>query len=527
LVAAANNTVDNGGFIDVTGYGIEILGDSTIENTGSIIGAYGIIGFSNATIGNTGFISAGDIAIDMLEGGSVKNLGTVTGGIAGVLLRLGGTVENAGTIVGLNGTQGIFSQGGSAGPATIENTGLVEAIGAGGVGIEMDAGGSLQNGGTIIGPSGVHSYGDVTIKNTGLIDATGTGVSVGGDGTVVNSGTIEGQGSGAVDFTSGFDNLLIIDPGAVFIGQVAGADAVGADGSSVLELGAGHGTLGSVGSQFTDFQTIDFGAGASWAISGDVAGLAAGEVINGFGAHDTIVLDGFAETGESYVPGTGLVLSQGGTTATLDITGVTAFHVTTNGTNTTITTAAVTPALRDAATRIPAPVTAVAPGTIFAVTGSQTTANLLNDGTVAIGSGASLDVTSAIDPASIGIFELTSKGSLEIASLLGTNVKMEFLGTTPANKLTIDDAANFGRHIGSTSFAGPLLEDFKAGNIIDLKGIASTGLKLNYTPTTGDLHITTSTGGVITTLQFQNASLGAGSFHVASDSTGGTFLTHS
>jgi len=94
-----------------------------------------------------------------------------------------------------------------------------------------------------------------------------------------------------------------------------------------------------------------------------------------------------------------------------------------------------------------------------------------------------------------------------------------------AVRLTIDSAAKFGVNIGKSTYAGPLLEDFKAGDVIDLKGIAAAGLKLNYNATTGDLQITTSSGGVVATLQFQNSSLGTGSFHAVTDNAGGAFIT--
>ena len=170
---------------------------------------------------------------------------------------------------------------------------------------------------------------------------------------------------------------------------------------------------------------------------------------------------------------------------------------------------------------------AVAVGATLTVSGTEIVANLLNNGTVSIGSGASLDISTDLDPASAGIFNLTSKGSLEIAEILGTNAKIVFLGTMPANKLTIDKAADFGLHVGINSYAGPLLEDFKAGNIIDLKGISSTGLKLTYAAASGDLQIASGGGAAVGTLRFQNATLGAGTFHIKTDGVGGTLLTHS
>ena len=77
------------------------------------------------------------------------------------------------------------------------------------------------------------------------------------------------------------------------------------------------------------------------------------------------------------------------------------------------------------------------------------------------------------------------------------------------------------------SYTGSLLENFAAGDVIDLKGIASTGLGLNYSAASGDLQITGSSGNALATLAFQTSTLGAGTFHVASDGAGGTLLTHS
>ncbi len=65
-----------------------------------------------------------------------------------------------------------------------------------------------------------------------------------------------------------------------------------------------------------------------------------------------------------------------------------------------------------------------------------------------------------------------------------------------------------------------------AGDGIDLKGIASAGLGLAYTPTSGDLQITGS-GKALATLAFQNSRSRCRPFHAASDGAGGTLITHS
>jgi hypothetical protein len=75
---------------------------------------------------------------------------------------------------------------------------------------------------------------------------------------------------------------------------------------------------------------------------------------------------------------------------------------------------------------------------------------------------------------------------------------------------------------------GPAIQGFIAGDGIDLKGIASAGLgPPAYNSASDDLQITGSGGNAIATLAFQNSSLGAGTFHAASDGAGGTLITHS
>jgi hypothetical protein len=167
---------------------------------------------------------------------------------------------------------------------------------------------------------------------------------------------------------------------------------------------------------------------------------------------------------------------------------------------------------------------AVDAGSKWTFTGPNTGANVLDNGTAATGIGTSLDVSSAVDPSSSGIFQLMGKSTLEVAAALGTNEKFQFLAGTTGNELIVDKASSFGTGVGSTSYAGALLENFTAGDVIDLKGIASTGLQLAYSTASGDLQITG--GGAVATLLFQNSTLGGGAFHTASDGSGGIMITH-
>ena len=168
-------------------------------------------------------------------------------------------------------------------------------------------------------------------------------------------------------------------------------------------------------------------------------------------------------------------------------------------------------------------ITVNGPGTV-AVSGAITVPTLVDDGTVSISTMGSLIVSSAVDPSSAGLFELTSKSALELASYLGASLKIEFAGGS--DRLTVDNASDFGVNVGSASYAGPLIEGFKSSDAIELKGIASAGLTLSYAASTGDLQIASS-GSAAATLAFQNSSLGAGTFHTASDGAGGTLLLHS
>ena len=139
---------------------------------------------------------------------------------------------------------------------------------------------------------------------------------------------------------------------------------------------------------------------------------------------------------------------------------------------------------------------------------------MLNNGT--LGVSGSLDVATAVDPASAGIFQLTGNSSLEVAAATGTASKVQFQGS---NELIADNFASFG-----SSGGGPLLESFGAGDSVDLRQLASSNLSLNFNPATGSLAV--SNGTQTATLYFQTSSLGAGTFHAASDSGNGVLITH-
>ena len=192
------------------------------------------------------------------------------------------------------------------------------------------SGGSLANFHDISGVEYGISDAGGNVTNYGVISSAAYAIKV-SRGVVTNAGTI----SGGLDAVYGASITLAVDPGALFIGQVENSS-----GKSILALaGAGIGTLGGIGSQFTGFNEISFATGPLWSIEGDAAGLSGGTTITGFAKNDTIVLDGFSATSASYVKNTGLELVSGGDTLVLDITGnftTSSFKVTESANQTTI-----------------------------------------------------------------------------------------------------------------------------------------------------------------------------------------------
>jgi hypothetical protein len=231
---------------------------------------------------------------------TVTNYGTLASPVytAVSLYKDGGSITNfaSGRITGF--TLGVYARG-----AATNVTNLGTITGTKFDGVFLDTGGSVINGGsnddsaTISGPSGVYAINSAaaTITNFGTISATGaaasaavllkddgfvlneaTGTITGTEGVVfaptatgnvVNFGTISntsGATGTAIQFGGGAERL-VVDPGAVFIGKVFGGT-----GTNVLELAAGTkaGSIGGIGSQFSNFGTMQLDTGATWMLTG-------------------------------------------------------------------------------------------------------------------------------------------------------------------------------------------------------------------------------------------------------------------
>jgi hypothetical protein len=345
---------------------------SSLDNVGTISGTNGVefgfeypIGFTS-TLSNEGLISGASVGVYAGYGVTITNSpgGLILGGTTAIvgtsLIRMPVSIDNAGTISsdaagtrstaiyvrdpttiineagGLINSSGgdivstyyfggvILNSGTISNAATYNDPALKDpAIKAFGVDVTNFASGrifshyqaipygdSISNVGTIIAL-------DLAVRGVDVTNAVGAAITSGltlavySTGTVTNSGTIATDAGGAaVQFAAGSADLLVVAPGATFIGTVDGGNTVGGSAVSVLELTAGSDTLTGVGSSFVNFGSIAFDPGAAWTVSGSLVGLAGGQTISGFAPGDTIELTHVNASYVGFAAGT-LTLSDG------------------------------------------------------------------------------------------------------------------------------------------------------------------------------------------------------------------------
>ncbi len=325
-ISGGAGTVVNDGNIAGTGtrgsgVGVQISGGpGTVVNYGSIAGTS-----VGVTLGNGGsvtnaapayirsvyiasaagtVVNHGRIVRATLFGGSVTNTASasINGGVEIGFGAAAGTVVNDGRIAGVTLVTG--------GSVTNAAPGYIR-----GIDISSDTG-TVVNDGRIVGLALLGAGGSVT--NAALASIMGyNGVVVYGGGTLTNAGSIVGGSGTAVAFGGTGSHLLVLDAGFGFSGIVAG----GTSSSNTLELAstASAGTVTGLGSEFTNFGSIVFDAGAQWLASGVQSGLAG--PITGFATGDTIELTGDTAVGSSFVTGILTLDLAGGGSDTLDLPG--------------------------------------------------------------------------------------------------------------------------------------------------------------------------------------------------------------
>jgi hypothetical protein len=497
--------INNGALKSTSGVGVSLASAGTVTNSGLVSGQTALTVRGGGSVTNSGSLSASGAVgggssigsgVFMATAGTVVNSGIVTAGAYGVALDAGGLVTNTNAITG--GEDGVRITG-SAG--TVNNTGAIFATVDDGLG--FFAGGSVSNGaGAVIGNKGTKGAGIYitggtgTITNAGSIsgvvyaidfgkggsvtNATGGvitsqhGVEIhGGAGTVSNSGSISGVSSSGIRLTGG--GQVTNNAGATISGPVGVMATTSA--ATITNSGTITGTSQSV--SFSGSGANRLAVGATSVMTGPVVGSTA------TGSSNTLDLIG----------GTGTLsaLSAGAGTVNQNAHSWSFSHFNTIDVDT---------------------------GGAWTLNGNNSIATILNNATIDLG--GALTVSTAVDPASTGIFRLDGK-AMEVAAALGINTRFDFLG---ASQLTVDNVASFGSNIGTANYNGPLLEDFGADDKIDLKTFGQSGLALNFSSTTGILQISNSTSQVAD-LKFETASLGAGAFHAASNAASGIFVTYS
>ena len=492
------------------GAGVVLGTGATLINSGTVFGGTGGQFYDGG--GN------GGVGVDIGSGAALINRGVITGGAAGgghhyygsggsaIKLEPGGTAVNYGSIAGALSSAGAdLSQGGSLTNDGIitggKNQHVLTLTYLGGDGVILGFGATLTNNGIITGGYGAYTVGanyrsggrgvelssGATLINTGSIAGSygGGNGGVGGDGiylyggTVITSGTISGGAGGIGAIANGAPGAamrfgtaagtLIIDPGAVFNGQVI-AYAGAAD---VLDLaGTGAGTLSGLGTSFTNFASVVVDASAKWSLAGSNS-LASGATVS-LGSAGFLTVRGSLLAGPvltlagsgTLTPGKGGVIEVG--TAGGAATG----HITVDPGATLIGTGRLASLVTDN-------------GTVEAHGGTLALAAAVSgQGTVAIDSGATLLAGAALKPATISFLAGSSESLLlrHPTSVTGT--------------------------VSGFNVAG-------ARDRIDLVNFTATGSAFS-----GHTLTVTGAGGVATLRFAGNYTLG--NFVLSSDHTGGT-----
>jgi hypothetical protein len=282
-------TIANHGTIAATGtsgFGIDLKLGGRVSNTGLvqgytgvyITGAYGTV-TNSGTIAGTG--ASGD-GVYLGQGGSVANNAGLIEGSGGVYINAAaGTVTNSGTIIGTSGS-GVNLLGGGRivnhGAIQSPNTAYTVVVVGGGY-LTNSQGGYIGSGGVFFGggTGTIVNHGQIvdtnglgvdldaggSVGNTGLIEGSSIGIGIyGAAGTITNSGTISGGGGTAISFGGTGSNLLVLENGYKLVGGVYGnasaTNTVKLAGSAGAAVSVDFNTLG-----FTNFQYVLFGTGGN------------------------------------------------------------------------------------------------------------------------------------------------------------------------------------------------------------------------------------------------------------------------
>ena len=398
------------------------------------------------------------------------------------------TITSAGSVKATaSGADAI--DGGSGAAWSINNSGTVASSQRYGISLH-GAGSSILNSGSISGYSGEGGYG-VDLEAGGTVTNTSTGYISGGEDAIFVYGAA-GAINNSGQIVSTFDDGLVLYGGGSVINNAGGviqAPTGGGFGPAGVYIPSGSANVVNRGSIIGQYG-VYLGVAGTVENAGTISGSSSAVTFAVSSAANRLIVDPGAVFSGS-VKGNGGVLELTAGTGSIGSIGSSPF----SGFQTLIDDL----------------------GGTWTLTGSNTIANVTNNGALAVN--GSLDVTTALNPASTGAFDLGAGGVLEVAAATGAQTAMDFLG---ASRLVVDNAALFGTGIGGTSYLGSQLEDFGAGDSIDLHNFSASGAALAYDPSSGLLQL--SNAGALATLDFQQSTLGGGSFHLAADASGSGLL---
>ena len=480
-------SIDGGASVTTT---VQSNGSWSYTPTSPLSNASHTITATQAASGGPSSTAATDTFTVNVSGGGQTISSTVTGPFTLSASSNPLTITSAGSVnTTASGADGI--DGDSSAAWSINNAGTVSSSQRYGISLH-GAGSSILNSGSISGYSGSGGYG-VDLEDGGSVSNAGAGsISGGEDGIFVNgaAGTIINSGR----IISSFDDGIGLFGGGSITnnaGAMIQAPTSGGFGPAAVYIPNGSAHVindGSISGQYG----VYLGVAGTVENAGTISGTSSAvEFAVSSSANQLIVDPGAVFSGS--VNGNGGVLELTAGTGSIGSIGSSSF----SGFQTLIDD----------------------PGGDWTLTGSNSIANVTDNGSLVVA--GSLHVSTAVSSTSTGQFDLQAGGLLEVAADAAANSQIDFLG---ASQLTIDNAALFGTGVGGSSYAGPLLENFVTGDTIDLHSFSATGAALLYNPADGLLQITNGSSQVAT-LDFQNSTLGTGSFSFASDGSGGIKIT--
>ena len=301
--------------VDVALYGVLNASTAlTVTNYGTIIGS----NFEAVVIQNSIGDSAVGGTITNESGGLIEGsggYGVLSYGALALVNDAGGTITGTVYAIGIQGDR-----------SSITNAGLIQGTGNAAI-LEIGASATAilsvinQAGGTITSAD-YCIYLEAGANQSVINQAGGTingAVFLDSGGTVTNAGAIIGSHGAAISFGSSSAAVrLIVDPGAVFSGNVT---ASASNPSTTVELAKGSGAAGTLdgfGSTITNFNMLVFDTGAQWAIASNRAGLDKA-ALTGFTRGDTVDLSSVATSDVSitYVANNATVTIVGGDSFTV------------------------------------------------------------------------------------------------------------------------------------------------------------------------------------------------------------------